>query len=685
MKLVLDVENTTTNAVIDGRKRKFLDPFVSGNRLVAVGLQAEGEDTKTYVFDHTEFDGDTTQSHAEVQSYLDKCTLLIGHNIGYDLQWLWACGFEYDGDVWDTQIAEYVLQRANKEPLKLGLIAERRELKSRKLGTLDEYFRKGYNTDEIPLDELLEYLVGDIVTTRELYDAQVADYDDVENRGLKTVLDVTNKTCPVLAGIYRNGVCVDMDVLNDVREEFLEERNTIVTELNKQLRDLMGDTKINLNSPEQKSWVIYSRRPMNKDSWANLHNPQWMKPDEWKRAIRSHMKALTKTKAHQCKECKGDGKVFKKKKDGTPYKNPSKCQTCNGDGYIYKPTKEMAGLGFTPPSGRWHSANGFSTAGANLEYLEGIARSKGMDDAVKFLSNIRRLNAVENYISTFVNGITDFTKEDGKLHVSLTQTITSTGRFSGREPNMQNMPRGGTFPIKKVFVSRWEGGKIMEADFAQLEFRVAGFLSQDEVVIEEVTNGFDVHQYTADVITSAGQKTSRQEAKAHTFAPLYGATGHGRTPAEAEYYSHFTEKYKGIAQWHKNLATEALTHGKIRTPSGREFSFPNVTRRKDGTVTRFTEIKNYPVQSLATADIVPAVLCEIVSRLKDKQSVVVNSVHDSIVVDIHPDEVDEVITVINAVNDDLNHVIKRDLDLDMNVPLLLEAKLGDNWLDQKDV
>ena len=99
----------------------------------------------------------------------------------------------------------------------------------------------------------------------------------------------------------------------------------------------------------------------------------------------------------------------------------------------------------------------------------------------------------------------------------------------------------------------------MEADFAQLEFRGAAFLSQDETAIEEVLNGFDVHSYTAKVITEAGQETSRQNAKMHTFAPLYGATGFGRTPAEAAYYKQFTQKYRGIAAWHRRLAQQALS------------------------------------------------------------------------------------------------------------------------------
>jgi len=225
----------------------------------------------------------------------------------------------------------------------------------------------------------------------------------------------------------------------------------------------------------------------------------------------------------------------------------------------------------------------------------------------------------------------------------------------------------------------------MEADFAQLEFRVAAYLSQDEVAIKEVSEGFDVHSYTAQVISEAGQKTSRQDAKAHTFAPLYGATGYGRTSAEARYYEHFTEKYKGIARWHRELAKEVLTYKKITTPSGREFSFPDVKRRKNGTVTNFTAIKNYPVQSFATADIVPVVLIEIHKRMADMQSCIVNSVHDSIVIDIHPDEEAQVIGVIASVNGDLKEIIDNKFKINFNVPLLLEAKLGVNWLEQQEV
>jgi DNA polymerase I-like protein with 3'-5' exonuclease and polymerase domains len=203
--------------------------------------------------------------------------------------------------------------------------------------------------------------------------------------------------------------------------------------------------------------------------------------------------------------------------------------------------------------------------------------------------------------------------------------------------------------------------------------------------MKEVMEGFDVHSYTAQVISEAGQATTRQEAKAHTFAPLYGATGYGRTPAEARYYEHFTEKYKGIARWHRELAKEVLTYKTISTPSGRKFAFPDVRRRRDGSVTNFTAIKNYPVQSFATADIVPAVLLQIHDRMSGLQSCIVNSVHDSIVIDIHPDEEAQVMGVIGSVNGELKEIIDNKFKINFNVPLLLEAKIGVNWLDQEEV
>jgi len=678
MKLTLDVENTVTKR--DGKMH--LDPFEPTNTLTMVGMLADTGEEEIVTFDHSEVE-ETEQGHTIVQRWLDQATVLIMHNAAHDLLWLWECGFVYDGPVFDTMLAEYVLQRGQKEPLSLEACAERYQLDTKKQDTLKDYFKQGYSTRDIPHAELSEYLSHDLHATQQLSDKLMYRLNSGDSTLMPTV-DLTNQVCVTLARIYQRGFTVELDTLEEVRTEFETEKRQLTDDLQVHVRKLMGDTPINLNSPEQLSWVIYGRRVLDKQYWGNAIDP-YMGDADFRSLIAGGTERLYKTKAEQCRECNGTGQIRKVKKDGTPFARTNKCSSCHGAGYLLNDTVDVAGLKFKPPGAKWASANGFSTSKGNLEILEKAARSKGMDDAVDFLSKVRRLSAVDTYLSSFVDGIRNYTKPDGKLHVRLTQHMTATGRFSGRDPNMQNMPRGGTFPVKKVFVSRFEGGKIMEADFAQLEFRAAAFLSQDEVAIEEVSTGFDVHSYTASVITEAGQQTSRQDAKAHTFAPLYGATGFGRTPAEAAYYEHFTQKYQGVAEWHKTLAKEALNTRKITTPSGREFAFPDVTRNVRGRVSHFTQIKNYPVQSFATADIVPIALLHIDSLLSNMKSCIVNTVHDSIVVDVHPDEEQAVIDVINKTNDDLPNLITGRWGVVFNVPLLLEAKIGPNWLDTKDV
>jgi DNA polymerase I-like protein with 3'-5' exonuclease and polymerase domains len=516
------------------------------------------------------------------------------------------------------------------------------------------------------------------------------EYNKPESQSLVSVRDTTNKVCKTLTRMYMNGFNIDRQALQEVRKQFEDELLEIETRLGTQVKHLMGDTPINLNSPEQVSQVIYSRILHDKKKWAIAFDYVDEKED-FKQAVKDNSSMMVKTKASVCQTCKGKGKIYKTKKDGTPFAKPSRCTDCDTRGYKLTKLKQMAGLGFFPPSKAWVSANGFSTSKSNLEHLINIAKSKGMTDAESFLTDLKRQSAVSSYLSAFVEGIQHYTKEDGMLHVSLTQHVTATGRFSGRNPNMQNMPRGGTFPVKRVFISRWNDnsfgmkGKILEADFAQLEFRVAALLSQDKVAMQEVSTGFDVHSYTAKIITEAGQPTTRQEAKAHTFAPLYGATGYGRTKAEAEYYTHFMDKYKGIAKWHKKLGDEAINLGRVKIPSGRQYAFPDVERRASGTPTHFTMIKNYPVQGFATADIVPIVLLEIEDRLSGYKSMLVNSVHDSVVLDVHPSEEEDVLDIIDSVNKSLKSIVESYYDIDVNVPLLLESKIGDNWLDVKDV
>jgi len=682
MRLVLDVENSSTVR----NSKKHMDPFEISNHLVQVGMvNADNHDELHIVnIDHDEAKDKSGAGRKLVQDILDITTLLIMHNAQHDLMWLWESGFKYDGLIYDTMLAEYVLDRGQRTALSLGACAERRNLEVQKDDTLKRYFKEGYNTNEIPLDELSFYLRCDILSTSWLFHSIEADYAKPESESLAVIRDTTFATCKTLTRMYMSGIKVDLQELERVRELFESERAELEDRLQKKVRQIMGDTPVSLTSNEQMSQVIFSRRMVNKKEWVDLFEFT-STVDEYKDAVKANSKPVYRTKAFTCPTCEGQGKTYKTKKDGTRFAKPNKCKDCDTRGFQLTETQQIAGLRFSAPNKSWVSANGFSTSKENLEVLAATARNNNMSEAEDFLNDLKRLSAISSYLSSFVEGIANFTKHDGFLHVALTQHITATGRFSGRNPNMQNMPRGGTFPVKRVFVSRWKGGKIMEADFAQLEFRTAAFLAQDEKAMEEIATGFDVHSYTAQVITDAGQKTSRQDAKAHTFAPLFGATGYGRSKAEAAYYKHFVEKYEGIAAWHKKLGDEAMRFMKITNVSGRQYAFPDVRRRDNGMPSHFTMIKNYPVQGFATGDVVPVVLNRLHELLQPLHSCVVNSVHDSMVVDVHPDEEREVLAIIDQLNTGINDLVEQTYNVTMNVPLLLEAKIGPNWLDTVDV
>ena len=214
-----------------------------------------------------------------VQELLDQATILIGHNIVHDLMWIWECGFKYEGPVFDTMLGEYVLQRGVKKALSLEACAERYELATQKQDTLKEYFKKGFSVADIPPNELSEYLSADLHATQQLSDEIYRKLNTVEYAELMDTVVLTNKVALTLAKIYQKGFAVDLNKLEEVRVEFETEKHEIEKRLKLQVKQLMGDTPINLNSPEQMSWVIYSRKPKDKTTWTHNFDSYMKKLD----------------------------------------------------------------------------------------------------------------------------------------------------------------------------------------------------------------------------------------------------------------------------------------------------------------------------------------------------------------------------------------------------------------------
>ena len=223
MKLVLDVENTVTKR----DDKVHLDPFEPTNHLVQVGM-LDADDPKATLtiktLDHNEATDFTGFQRLEVQWNLDNTDLLIMHNAQHDLMWLWQCGFKYDGDIYDTMLGEYILDRGQRNPLSLQACAERRQLEVQKDDTLKRYFKEGKNTNEIPLAELCHYLKHDLLTTSELFQAQEREFLLPEASSLSTIKRVTFNTCKTLTEIYMAGFKVDLQELERVAKEFENEK-----------------------------------------------------------------------------------------------------------------------------------------------------------------------------------------------------------------------------------------------------------------------------------------------------------------------------------------------------------------------------------------------------------------------------------------------------------------------------
>ena len=679
MITIVDVE--TTFQV--NTKRPDPSPFNSNNQLVSIGINDE-----YFCFFHSEYKQyNIKDNHKAVQNILDKTTLLVGHNLKFDLSWLLECGFKYNGRVYDTMIGEYVIGRGFRKPLSLKEICKRRKV-SLKSDVIDHYMDNKVSFEYIPWRIIEEYGRQDIVSTQEVFQAQMEDLKLPRHKNLLSTIKMMNEFLVVLTDMERNGIKIDRQALEDVKLEFRLEFNSLKESIDQTIWERMGDTQINPASPEQLSWLIYGKKVNDKKRWSQLFNIGIDKVTKkskrrhrfsrlkFLQLVKDNTMAIMKTQSEQCPSCNGRGVYRKYKKDGEPYKNTTKCEQCNGEGLIYNDLKEIAGFGQSPRGVSDVSEGGFRTDKFTLNYL----LSSSNDELREFLKDIVRYNSIDTYLNTFVSGIEQHTNSNDYLRPKFMQCVTATGRLSSRDPNFQNQPRGNTFPIRKAVVSRFKNGKIMEMDFSQLEFRTAVFLAQDEQGMEDIKNGVDVHQYTADVIGC-----SRQEAKAHTFKPLYGGvTG---TENEKKYYDAFKEKYKDIAKWHEKLQTEAIQFKIIKLPSGREYSFPGAQRQAWGGSTYSTQIKNYPVQGFATADIVPLTCIEVYKLMKEKnvKSVLVNTVHDSIVVDIHPDEENIIIEIFKQGASRVIPALKERYNINFNIPLDIEMKIGYNWLNLEGV
>lgn len=327
------------------------------------------------------------------------------------------------------------------------------------------------------------------------------------------------------------------------------------------------------------------------------------------------------------------------------------------------------GVPLTTPAGRPLTDTG------TLQKL--VAKTKAQ---ARFQELLKSFSVLEAEMSKSLAKFKECCDNKDYLFAQFNQAVTATHRLSSSgvtyNVQFQNLPR----KFKPLFKARHDGWLVGEIDGAQLEFRVAAFLGQDAQACNDINDGEDVHSFTAKVLTDAGQTTGRQDAKAHTFKPLYG--GQSGTKAEQAYYAAFKAKYPGVTAAQEAWKLTVLKTKKLRTCSGLVFHWPDTQVSRTGYITNSTSICNYPVQSLATAEIIPIAVVYMwhTMRAMELKSFLVNTIHDSAIAEIHPDEVD----IIKTVGEDcftakVYDYLEIVYGIHFNIPLGTGFKAGTHW------
>jgi DNA polymerase I-like protein with 3'-5' exonuclease and polymerase domains len=227
---------------------------------------------------------------------------------------------------------------------------------------------------------------------------------------------------------------------------------------------------------------------------------------------------------------------------------------------------------------------------------------------------------------------------------------------------------------------------IINADAKALEVVCAAYLSQDQVMMNEIINKVDIHSANQEAF-----KIPRLIAKILAFRIIYGGSAYSfsKDPDFAEISTSekywegiiekFYDKYKGLAKWHGELLRQAVSTGRIITPTGRVFQYEAKKNFRGELVWPSTTIKNYPVQSIG-ADLMSIARVSFYKRFKDAkiEGKLVNTVHDSLIVDANKKDLDQISGLFHEVFLDIPNNFERLFKVALNIPLTVEVSFGQN-------
>ncbi|MCQ2957386.1 MAG: DNA polymerase I [Candidatus Gastranaerophilales bacterium] len=332
--------------------------------------------------------------------------------------------------------------------------------------------------------------------------------------------------------------------------------------------------------------------------------------------------------------------------------------------------------------GKNKTKTGYSTS---AEVLEELAVEY---EIAKLILEHRHLNKIK---STYIDVLPELVStKDKRVHTTFNQTITTTGRLSSSNPNLQNIPARTEIGnnIRKAFIPENENSVILAADYSQIELRLLAHYSDDPILTSAFINNEDIHATTAAKIFNVKQeevtKDMRRKAKAVNFGIIYGQTRYGLsealsiTPQEAqEFIDKYFETYPKIKEYMETTKLFAIQNGYVETLYGRKRYFGNELNSSNKNIREFAQRAaiNAPLQGTA-ADLIKIAMINLNKGLNDKfkSAKMILQVHDELIIEVPNDIVKDVAELT---------IKSMELSQPLNVPLVVDLNYGKNWKEAK--
>lgn len=317
----------------------------------------------------------------------------------------------------------------------------------------------------------------------------------------------------------------------------------------------------------------------------------------------------------------------------------------------------------------------------SIDYLESL---RGFHPIVNAILDYRKYAKL---MSTYVDGLINNLHKDGKLHCQFNQALTTTGRLSSSNPNMQNISirdEEGR-EIRKAFYYPNFEYQILSLDYAQIELRILASVSKCQPLIDVFNQGYDIHQATADAIFGplSQEEGARRKAKAVNFGIVYGISDWGLSeqlgisPKEAkDIIEKFYKTYPEIATYREKIIDSVGKNSYVTTRSGRRRYLGEINHEKYQ-VREFAKraATNAPIQGTA-ADLIKIAMIKVDEFLASHhlKSALVLQIHDELVLKVWPEEAELVIKNVKAIMENA---------LPLDVKMSVQYQIGQTWFDAK--